>query len=81
MARALYWRSRCSRCTQSCLGWSTNHEEFKCCACHDQLDNSDTRIFIYSWQLQGLLLMLDDLPEHYISEQIERPESPTSVIN
>jgi len=64
-------------------GWITNNNLFECCACHDEYDYLDTRIFIDSNdEIQGIWGDIDrNAPIVYIIEYIERPDSPNNVID
>ena len=74
MQQIIYWRGFCTCCHQGAVyGWKTN-DVFHCCACHDENDNHDNRIFINN--VLEIECGLD-----YIIEDVTRPESPKCVID
>lgn len=43
----IYWKNKCSKCDQKWVyGWVTKGKLFECCACHDQYDTEDTRVYV-----------------------------------
>ena len=50
----VYWRDNCIECNQNMVyGWENNNV-FRCCACHDSNDYTDTRLSIDEVNISSL---------------------------